>query len=360
MNTQKEIKYCRNCFHRMQHDADYCEQCGQKYTTGKVTFRELFAELIEAVFNIDSKIFRTVRTLFIPGRLTNDYFAGKHKRYLHPVRLFFVTAIIFLALLTILVFRSTDNDLDKLNRALTEGAYKSSFMDDLDAAKDSVKLLFPRQDQLVQAMDSLNRYLGDPRQDSTNINYYNFSMNDGLEYNKLRIPEREMVELSIDSIFRKYEIEGFVAQTMARQNIKLDTELGNFVRYLMGQLIWMIAIMMPILALLLKLLYIRRKHYYIEHLIFSFHYHAFAFITTAALLFLFLFPWEGVNEDLFYMTLPGILGIAIMIYQFVAMRRVYKQGWIKTFFKFSFLNFCYIFIFIGAAVVVTAISAAVY
>ena len=55
----------------------------------------LFGDLLDSVFNIDTRIVRTLGPLFAkPGYLTTEYFAGRQVRYVTPVRLFFFLAII--------------------------------------------------------------------------------------------------------------------------------------------------------------------------------------------------------------------------------------------------------------------------
>ena len=94
-------------------------------------------------------------------------------------------------------------------------------------------------------------------------------------------------------------------------------------------------LMMPALAFILMLLYARRDYFYVEHLIFSFHYHAFAFL-IASPGYLLISVWGP--------SIAVSFGI-ILIYLFVAMRRVYKQGVIKTFIKYTALNYLYLFVF---------------
>ncbi len=68
----------------------YCPRCGEKQpdhhdlTVGHVA-HEAFHELV----HLDSKLFSTLRALvFKPGLLTAEYFAGRKKRYIAPLRLF--------------------------------------------------------------------------------------------------------------------------------------------------------------------------------------------------------------------------------------------------------------------------------
>jgi hypothetical protein len=90
-------------------------------------------------------------------------------------------------------------------------------------------------------------------------------------------------------------------------------------------------LMLPIFALILKLVYIRGDWYYSEHLIFALHNHALAFLAFALMAVFIGFsggaPWS--------ILWASVLIVLSLLYFFVAQKLVYRQGLIKTFFKFS-------------------------
>jgi hypothetical protein len=89
-------------------------------------------------------------------------------------------------------------------------------------------------------------------------------------------------------------------------------------------------LMMPLFAFILKLLYVRRKRFYVEHFVFALHVHSMAFVLfTAGML-------AGPDTPL-----PGILAMWMVLYVFLAMKKVYAQGIIRTFLKFSALAGAY-------------------
>lgn len=90
-------KRCPNCDSAMPDMAVYCSNCGQKYTTGRIKLKALLAEFFEAVFNIESRAVKTLGAIFIPGKLTNEYFRGRHRTFASPLRLFLLTAILHFA-----------------------------------------------------------------------------------------------------------------------------------------------------------------------------------------------------------------------------------------------------------------------
>jgi hypothetical protein len=105
----------------------------------------------------------------------------------------------------------------------------------------------------------------------------------------------------------------------------------------------MMFVLLPILALINKVLYIRSRRYYVEHLLFFTHLHVFVFLVLGAVIIgnsLFALVPGGVHP-------PGIVSaavwIAVLAYVYLAMRRVYGQGRFKTFGKFALLLIAYAF-----------------
>lgn len=88
---------CANCGSPLQ--GKYCHSCGQPVKGMIRPLSGLGADVIDSVFNLDSRILRTIGPLFFkPGYLTTEYFIGRRTRYVTPFRLvFFLTIVAFLA-----------------------------------------------------------------------------------------------------------------------------------------------------------------------------------------------------------------------------------------------------------------------
>lgn len=94
---------------------------------------------------------------------------------------------------------------------------------------------------------------------------------------------------------------------------------------------------LPFFALVLKLLYIRRKQFfYSDHAIFTLYHYIFTFI-----LLLIFFLVQKLNDWLnwrFLSFLASMLFLSGGVYLFIAMKRFYGQKWLKTLGKFLLLN----------------------
>jgi hypothetical protein len=95
--TESNSSTCANC--GTQFNGNYCHECGQKkFDRNDFTIKEFSRELMDEIFDLDSKLFSTIQLLvFRPGHLTLDYLEGKQKSYIGPVKLYlFIIALNFL------------------------------------------------------------------------------------------------------------------------------------------------------------------------------------------------------------------------------------------------------------------------
>ena len=145
----------------------------------------------------------------------------------------------------------------------------------------------------------------------------------------------------------RYEIKGFWNQLLMKQGIHFAHDQTGYIRQLMNNIPLMLLAMMPFLALFLKLLYIRRERFYVEHLVLNFHHHSFAFLLLTLLFFV---P----ARYRAYFILPVVATIFIFLY--LTMKRYYGQGYFKTFLKFILFNSFYFFSFLVVLVITFIIS----
>ena len=58
---------CLNCDTPLPENAVFCPQCGQKDRDTRVSFPKIVKEAVVALLNLDSRLFRTLGNLLIPG-----------------------------------------------------------------------------------------------------------------------------------------------------------------------------------------------------------------------------------------------------------------------------------------------------
>ncbi len=285
--TQRS-KVCLNC--GAQLTGLYCSQCGQKNIPQRQTLGELSENFIGSFFSYESKFFRTIKLLlFKPGFLPVEYNAGRRERYYHPARMYvFISFIYFL-----LLFSLPTSDERSLSRQ----------SDDIEnqGARDSLR------------------------------NNFNFQLTSD-EY-------RDRSEYdSIQATLPESKRDGYFMRKLQYRNIELktrfkDDEIGfveEFADSFVANTPKVLFFLLPIFALLLKLLYIRRDFYYSEHLVFSIYFYNFFFAAGIITLLLQLIPLL----DWF----STITFIVIGLYMLLAMKTMYKQSWKKTIAKFLLLS----------------------
>jgi hypothetical protein len=111
---------------------------------------------------------------------------------------------------------------------------------------------------------------------------------------------------------------------------------------LLGNLPRAFFVLLPVVALLLKLFY-WRQGYYLDHLIFALYHHAFSFVALTFLVILGR-PWV---PDWLSTPLVLILWLWLFVSLPIALRRVYGGSRWMTFLKFTGLLATYFFAFAG-------------
>ena len=91
---------CANCGDDLT--GPFCARCGQSARDVHRPLRTLIAEALDEVFNLDARLLRTVRPLlFSPGRVTQEYLAGRRVDHLPPLRTYLITAVVFFGLFSV-------------------------------------------------------------------------------------------------------------------------------------------------------------------------------------------------------------------------------------------------------------------
>ena len=74
-------------------------------------------------------------------------------------------------------------------------------------------------------------------------------------------------------------MEKAIHKIFTLQALKVAKNSGvDFLNYLLGLLPLVVFLMTPAFAFILWLLHIRSKRYYVEHLVFALHFHAFLYL----------------------------------------------------------------------------------
>src|SRR5262245_363024 len=100
---------CANCDTALA--GEYCGKCGQRHEPHVHTLAHFAAEAFESVTHADSRLWRTLGYLLTkPGRLSQEFFAGRRARQLPPFRLYLVVSVFFFLVAGLSSFSEVDTD----------------------------------------------------------------------------------------------------------------------------------------------------------------------------------------------------------------------------------------------------------
>ena len=110
----------------------------------------------------------------------------------------------------------------------------------------------------------------------------------------------------------------------------------------------------PLFAFILKLLYIRQRRYYVEHLVYALHIHSFLYVAVI----MTSLAAMGASRSVPVLSgwIIGLMSCAIVVQIFRSIRRVYQQGWFFTLVKFLFGGLIYFIILVLAVVATTFVT----
>jgi hypothetical protein len=138
--------------------------------------------------------------------------------------------------------------------------------------------------------------------------------------------------------------EGKKYEDMARDACrKIAADGKGFGRAVYENIPKMMFIFLPLIAVVMYVLYLGSGRYYVEHLLFFVHFHAFFFLCGIAVLLLerlstmFVATAAGPSLKAAEGILTAVLVFYVPYYLYRAMRRVYGQGRVVTLVKYSLL-----------------------
>lgn len=324
---------CLNCGSPLVEDKNYCPECGQSRREITLSFWRLVREYFASVLNLDGKLFQSLRHLFVPAMLAEEFVKGRRVSYVHPGRLFTFVLIICVASLAYLYSLGASqipNDQYARNseRFILSQAYDTLIYQNIADIDTTV-------------VDTLRRDLfgteiadGKMRMMRGNISLLHGVLGD------YEVSQKDLATMDVEEIIEKYEITSFWDKIRVRQSFRINDDLRGMLRYLIGQVFWVTIIMVFISSILLKLFYVRHQIYLTEHLVLSTYIHIVNLVLITIYALAMALMIQGVGNDE-YMGYNNLILIPMGIFMYLSMKRYYRQGWLKTLIKFSGIGFIY-------------------
>ncbi len=357
----------------------HCYSCGQPIKGLVRHFSSIVGDFFDSVFNFDTRTIRTLGPLlFKPGHLTNEYFHGHRVRYVSPVRLFFFLCVAAFFALQLTVDIDLDNDAGVQSSAIAKAdtvaaveALRDKAAADLKKARAEIPDAPGARVGIEVAIDVIEdeakeRIAWIGKRDAAHARgedappYEGVTGNDkdsrdsGMRFNgKLWDPVSNPLDIGWLPDAGNAALNRLVGR--AKDNMERIREQPRLlVDAFMEALPQTLFVLLPVFALLLKILYLFKRRLYMEHLIVALHSHAFLCAAILLLTGLSLLRDQSGGSGFLYTMLGWIeaaVALWMPLYLLLMQKRVYGQGWLLTLLKYGVLGTCYlVLVSIGAGI----------
>ncbi len=321
---------CANCHAALS--GEFCAVCGQRHEPHVHTVAHFAGEAFESVSHADSRLWRTLWYLLArPGFLTREFFAGRRVRYLPPFRLYLVISLVFFLVVGLpegvaleIGDEPTADRIENMNTAAaaleketgpgSEALRIAAARIREQAEKEKAALKAEEDDGTDAAPESVVEPKGGLQDQNAMTEFCD----------EFKNPDR-----TANKNYAKLH------KACAKITEDGGKELARTVAHNIPKAMF---VFLPLLALAMKPLYLRPKRYYVEHLLFLIHNHAFVFLVLTLIALLELIPVVGQHL--------GIVKFAAWLYMiwylFRGMRNYYAQGRALTFLKYLQIGLSYI------------------
>lgn len=405
-DTQGVPATCENCATPLQ--GHYCHACGQSVHSPTRHFGHALEEVFESFWHLDGRVFRTLRDLMVPGRVALNYLSGKRVRYIAPLRLFVILSLLtfFIGKLVVHVDQAPlqfgGEGGAAIERAKTVAEVRQvedKLLAELSVAeKDAAKVpgvnpaLVATRARIQGAAAARIAELEEVARDRAEANPATTAGEPGKkvsspgpeaatpaasepvsgkdaakdEEDQWRFNDRPWDEKTnpVDITFLPGFVDRWLNRKIGRAKANLEHMDENpepFVHGALGAVPTALFLLMPVFALLLKVLYLGSGRRYLEHLVVALYSHAWLLLVLLAMFVLNAIKdalgttWAFVVNALTIM----LLWAWVPIYLFVMQHRVYGGHWALTAIRYLVIGSIYMVmvLFVVAFAVLAGIAA---
>jgi hypothetical protein len=325
--------HCLNCGTELR--GPYCHHCGQPDRRFQRVLPVLLRDLLADLVDLDARFLRTLAPLLLrPGRVTREYLRGRRFRYTPPLRLYLFSSLVFFLLAAL-----TGSDVVRAKAGPgDEPVIRFGLPGDEPPAAPAQPGAGAAEPEAEPDDEEVTILVnGRPWDRETNPvaipflpDFANGWINDEIE----------------DSPRKARQIE---------QNPRLFTDQMR--ELLPGTMF----VLLPLAALLFQCWHPLSGRYFVEHLIFALHAHAFTFVSmTLMLLFGAAQDLLGLHGPAWAASLAGLARALVATWVpvafLLALKRVYGQGWPVTIVKFFGIGICYVVLLALTSATVAVVS----
>jgi hypothetical protein len=250
-HTLRKDMTCLNCHHVVE--KRFCPNCGQENKHTRESFHYLFTHFFEDLTHYDGSFWKTMKhLLFNPAKLTKEYLAGRRQTYVPPVKLYiFISFVTFFLLSVLPVFQSDDDAIVKFSNTEKQNDINNKKISDVPIMGNI---------KTVAALDSIQKALPEDKKYNT------------AEYWIMK----KMAKVNEHNTFQEFK--------------------EKFIKSIYQNLPKVIFMYLPIFAFILWLFHNKKRWYYYEHGVYTFHYFSMLLLSFSLFMLLsWVLGWFGKN-----------------------------------------------------------------
>jgi len=304
----RKDKNCLNCYNPNVEER-FCPKCGQENIENRMSLKGIIFHFFEDLTHYDSAFFKSIKyLLFNPAKLTLAYLDGRRKIYVAPIKLYFFISFITFFLPSVL----PDLYQQKKEPIATEKK----------ELNPKVPIFGLTEYKTVKQYDSVQKAL--PEHNKINsIRFY-------LTRKVLETKEKKSAEYIKERFNEDYQ-----------KNIPKA-----------------IFIYLPIFGFWLWLFHSKKRWFFFDHAIFTFHYFSFLLLTLTISITFIERLISAIPSGFWFDNLSNINGFItlgwIFVYFYIANKRMYREKRWLSFLKSTLLLAINLF-FIGIVMFILAI-----
>ena len=327
-DTIETVGACPNC--GAQRTGRFCGACGQNSRSYLRATREIAGEVLSEVFDLDSRLGRTLKSLLLrPGYLSREFASDRRASYVSPVRLYIVVSLVFFGTLSLTTrYESADAvPADAQHDIAADPEISQVYKQLSEAQRTRLKSILEKQGASTEAV---RRQLGE-----------------------LDEANRAAPPVSVSAF--ESALSDRVLDLAENPRGAYETVISDLPAAMFFTL--------PLYAAWLKLMY--RRRFYSEHLVFALHLHAFLFFIGTFILLLPETPSQSPSVAVRGLSAVGAfagdaLRFAGLAYYLVALKSFYLESWKRTLAKFLLINVAHAVLIAFGIALVTTVALVLY
>ena len=276
----REDTTCQNCGDEVK--VRFCPSCGQENIETKKSFHYLFTHFLEDLVHYDNSFWKAIKyLLYSPATLSMVYLSGKRKQFMAPVKLF-----IFINFFAFFVFNaSVFHEMETIVTTPTD--LNDKYFDKKNVFNDQRK------------------FMGDATKVDGEKSWFDININD------------KMAKLNEQYTIRQIN------------KMMFNKAIANIPKW--------IFFFMPFFAFGLWLTHDKKKWWFFDHGIFTFHFFStFLLLLSVTTLISVLVGFTGYEFNEWY---DFVVFMLLQIIFYKSYRKFYRESRVKTFMKLGFFYF---------------------